>query len=387
MNTFLRYFFCSLAAIFLLGAALNFALDPLGYFRNHDMYVGTFLGERVWGDDRTAYDLSIDTYRPDTLIAGNSRVKRGFAVDDRHLSERLGMILNLGLPGARFDELDRYIRIVLEDHAVRHLVIGLDLGQFLRGKEPVGSSTPGYWLDSDGNFPLWLKKLAAALWSKNAFLASSKVMLRAHNTTLNGGANPETMLEKLEASGHRRMTRKVEAHLARRYSRFDPEVYVERVVALDALLATGCLKNTEVRLFISPIHIRQLLLIREVGHLGLFFNWKTQLTDMVSQHQKKGCRVTLTDFSTISPYTSEPFPEPGDKQHRMQWYWESSHYNHQMGRMVIDRLWSNDDSHDGFGKNLTAENIAGWLGEERNNLNALVRSQPGLVKEISDLIH
>jgi hypothetical protein len=131
---------------------------------------------------------------------------------------------------------------------------------------------------------------------------------------------------------------------------------------------------------------RQLLLIREVGHLGLFFNWKTQLTDMVSQHQKKGCRVTLTDFSTISPYTSEPFPEPGDKQHRMQWYWESSHYNHQMGRMVIDRLWIHDDSHDGFGKNLTAENIAGWLDEERNNLNALVRSQPMLVKEISDLI-
>ncbi|WP_438958497.1 hypothetical protein [Porticoccus sp.] len=70
----------------------------------------------------------------------------------------------------------------------------------------------------------------------------------------------------------------------------------------------------------------------------------------------------------------------------MQWYWESSHYNHQMGRVVIDRLSNNDDSHDGFGKNLTAENIAGWLGEERNNLNALVRSQPMLVKEISDLI-
>ena len=45
-----------------------------------------------------------------------------------------------------------------------------------------------------------------------------------------------------------------------------------------------------------------------------------------------------------------------------------------------------DDSHDGFGKNLTAENIAGWLDEERSNLNALVRSQPMLVKEISDLV-
>lgn len=169
MNTYLRYFFCSLAAIFLLGGALNFALDPLGYFRNHDVHVGTFLGERVWGDDRTAYDLSIDTHRPDTVIAGNSRVKHGFPVDHGQLSGRLGTILNIGLPGARFDELDRYVRIVLEDHAVRHLVIGLDLGQFLRGKERIGGSTPGHWLDSDGDFPLWLKKLATALWSKLLF--------------------------------------------------------------------------------------------------------------------------------------------------------------------------------------------------------------------------
>lgn len=70
----------------------------------------------------------------------------------------------------------------------------------------------------------------------------------------------------------------------------------------------------------------------------------------------------------------------------MQWYWESSHYNHEMGQMVINRLWNNDDGYDGFGKNLTAENIAGWLDEERNNLNTLVHSQPMLVKEISDLI-
>jgi len=386
MNTYLRYFAGSLVAIFLLGAAVNFSLDPLGYFRNHGMHPGFLLKERVWGDDRTVYDLSIDTYRPDTLIAGNSRVKRGFAVDDRQLTERLGAILNLGLPGARFDELDRYIRIVLEEHTVRHLLIGLDLGQFLPDRELVGGSTPGHWLDADGNFPAWLKKLAAALWSKNAFLASAKVMLRPYNITLNGGANPDTMLEKLEVSGHRRMTRKVEAHLARRYSRFDQEVYVERVAALNALLADACLNNTDVGLFISPMHIRQLLLIREVGHLGLFFNWKIQLADMVSQHQKKGCRVTLTDFSTISSFTSEPFPELGDNQHRMQWYWESSHYNHEMGQMVIDRLWNHDASHDGFGKNLTAENIAGWLDEERNNLNALVRSQPMLVKEISDLV-
>lgn len=389
MNPYLRYFVGSLVVIFLLGGTLNFSLDPLGYFRNHGMHPGFLLKDRVWGDDRTVHDLSIDTYRPDTLIAGNSRVKHGFAVDDRQLTERLGVILNLGLPGGRFDELDRYIRIVLEDHAVRHLVIGLDLGQFLRGNGLAGNPSPGHWLDSGGSFPgvpIPLKKLATALWSKSTFLASVKVMLRPHNTTLNGASNTDTKLMKLEASGHRLVTRKLEVRMAKVYSSYDLSVYFDRLAVFDALLAYTCLKNTSVRLFISPMHIRQLLLIREVGHLGLFFNWKTQLTGMVSQYQNKGCQVTLTDFSTISPYTSEPFPELGDKQHRMQWYWESSHYNHEMGRMVIDRLWNNDDSFDSFGKNLTAENIAAWLDEERDNLNALVRNQPILVKEVRELV-
>lgn len=387
MNSYLRYFVGSLVAIFLLGAALNFTLDPLGYFRNHGLHPGIFLGDRVWGDDRMVHDLSIDTYRPNTLIAGNSRVKHGFAVDDRQLSEPLGAILNLALPGANFDELDRYIRRILENQALSNLLIGLDVGQFLHSRDRVARIEHHHRLNSEEDLlPAPVKKLGAAFWSKNTYLASAKVMLSPHDTTLNGGANPETMLEILETSGHRRMTRVVEARMALHYSRFNPEVYVERMAAMDALLADVCLKNTSVRLFISPMHIRQLLLIREMGHLGLFFNWKAQLANRVSHYRQEGCPVTLTDFSTISRFTSEPFPEPGDKQHRMQWYWESSHYNHKMGRMVIDRLWNNDDSLEGFGENLTAENIAGWLDEERDNLNALVRNQPILVKEVSELV-
>ncbi|WP_438950797.1 hypothetical protein [Porticoccus sp.] len=389
MNAYLRFFSGSLVAILFLGAALNFTLDPSGYFRNQGFHPGTFLGDRVWSDDRMAHDLSIDSHRPDTLIAGNSRVKHGFAVNDRRLVEQLGEILSLGLPGARFDELNRYIRIVLEDHAVRHLVIGLDLGQFLRGNGLAGNPPPGHWLDSGGSFPgapIPLKKLATALWSKSTFLASVKVILRPHNTTLNGASNTDTKLTKLEASGHRLVTQKLEARMAKVYSSYDLAVYFDRLAVFDALLADTCLKNTDVRLFISPLHVRQLLLIRETGHLGLFFSWKAQLAEMVAQHQGNGCRVTLTDFSAISRYTSEPFPELGDKQYRMQWYWESSHYNHKMGQMVIERLWGNSDSDDGFGKNPSADNIAGWLEEERNRLNSLIRNQPILVREISDLI-
>lgn len=385
MNPYLRCFSGSAMAFFLLGAALNFALDPLGYFRNHGWHAGTFPGERVWADDRMAFDLSIDAYRPDTLIAGNSRVKHGFAMDGWQLPDRLGVTLKLGVRGAQFDELDRYIRRILDNNTVRNLMIGLDLGQFLRGRDPTVSSEQRSQLTSGGFLPDSAKKLVAALWSKHAFLASASFMAGPHTSTLDGGSNPEVLLQRLDGLGHRLRTRRIEARTARRHPILDSQIYAQRLTALDALLANACLKDTTVRLFVSPIHIRQLLLMREIGHLSLFFNWKAQLASIVGQHERRGCRVTLTDFSAISKYTSEPFPEPGDKQHRMRWYWESSHYNRRIGQMIVDRLSNDRDNHDGFGKHLTPRNITSWLDEERNNVNALVREQPMLVKEIRDL--
>lgn len=182
------------------------------------------------------------------------------------------------------------------------------------------------------------------------------------------------------------MTRRAETRIAQRYPAVDQGIFNARAATLDALLAEVCRKGLTTRLFISPTHIRQLLLIRELGQLSLFHSWKTQLATMVSHHQERGCAVALTDFSILSEYTSEPFPEPGDRQHRMQWYWESSHYNHQMGQMIIDRLLTKEEVYRDFGITLTAENVSALLIEERKKLNALAHDQPLLVKEISGLV-
>lgn len=386
MNSFLRCFTYSLVALLLLGAALNFTLDPLGYFRNHEMHIGDFLEGRVWGDERTAYDLSIDTYRPDLLIVGNSRVRHGFAVDDAQLLQQLGTMVNLGLPGGDVDEVDHYVRKVLENKPAIKLMAGLDLEQFLRVQDAAPSPELHGQSVTGSALPVGIQNAVSALWSGNAFRASAQLLFTPHNATLNGGSNAEIMLRRINSSGHRSLARRTEARAARHYSVVDHEVFRERMATLDALLADICLKGTTARLFISPVHIRQLLLIREVGQLNLFFSWKTQLAGMVSQHQQSGCRVTLTDFSIISRYNSEPFPELGDRRHRMQWYWESSHYNYSLGQKIIDRLWQDGAGYNEFGVDLTPANIDRLRHQEQDKISALARSQPGLVQEIRDLI-
>ncbi len=382
MNSFLRVFAGSVVAIFVVTAAFNFTLDPLGYFRTRGWHDGTFVGDRMWADERLAFNLSIDNYRPDTLIVGTSRVRQGFAVADQELPAQAGETLRLGVSGARFQELDYYVRRLLSGSTPGNLLIGLDLGQFLRSeREPAGGHKPR----TDDAQGLSARTLLPALWSRGAFRASVATLFIMHRMKLDGSANTGIMQRRLDGVGHHQLTRKVERQMLKRPPTYSPTVYNMQMGTLDTLLMSVCLSPINVKLFISPIHIRQLLLLRETANRGLFSDWKIALAHMVDTHRTQGCRVTLTDFSGISAYTSEPFPAPGDTQQQMQWYWESSHYTPRMGRMIIDRLLEQNGSGHDFGADLTPDNIAGFLDRERHKLDMLIRNQPALVREISEL--
>lgn len=386
MNTYLRVLCLAVPGLFLLGAVINYALDPLGYFRNHGWHDGTFVGDRVWADDRLAFSLSMDAYRPETLIAGNSRVKHGFSLEDASTRERLGKILSIGLPGADFVEVDRHIRQIVKNDTVINLMLGLDFSQFIRNRAADVYDRRSSRLDMRNVIPEKANKLMAALWSKSAFGALVNVVLRQPDTTLHGGATTQIMDLRLDDIGHRQLTKTVETRIASLYTEFDSESYVDKLELFDQFLGRVCGGHINIKIFISPVHLRQLLLIREAGYLDLFFNWKTRIADIVGKFQKQGCGPTLIDFSQVSSYTSEPFPEAGDLQHKMQWYWESSHYKHALGQLIVDRLWNSGDSQEDFGSELNADNSGSLQKTEREKLHAIVREHPELMKEIRSLI-
>lgn len=64
------------------------------------------------------------------------------------------------------------------------------------------------------------------------------------------------------------------------------------------------------------------------------------------------------DFSVYHPFTAEKVPT--DKNTKMKYYWESSHYKNELGLIVLDRLVG-DSKYEDFGMELNLDNIDTYL--------------------------
>jgi hypothetical protein len=97
----------------------------------------------------------------------------------------------------------------------------------------------------------------------------------------------------------------------------------------------------------------------------------------------------LWDFSGFTELTTEPFPPLGDKETKMRWYWESSHYKKELGDLVLDRMF--DYKHPDrevpkdFGVLLTPENIESHLAWIREGRERWAKQFPEDVREIAEL--
>jgi hypothetical protein len=162
--------------------------------------------------------------------------------------------------------------------------------------------------------------------------------------------------------------------------------YRQRIDSLGRLIGDACSRGVELKLFISPVHVRQILLIKAVGVLELFLQWKLDLATVVDRARRGGCKVSLIDFTRISSVTAEPFPERGDTRSSMKWYWDSSHYNPELGLLVIQTLYTVGNGATPFGHALTADNIHREVEEERSELTKYIDAHPDLLQEQEELL-
>lgn len=386
MTRYLRhlilYFALALSAL----AATGWLLDPFGYFRLHGLRPGWLLGDGTWGDERISKDMAIAALEPRTLIAGTSRVRYGFDVDDPALIRHLGPAYNLGLGGASLDELDVYIRNALDGNALRTLVIGLDFGAFSRDNTGFTTAAP----DNGGlpglHLPRPVRQLGQALWSSDILRVAGDVAREPPRRTLQGVGNPHDMASRIARMGHRALSHLSEKRIARRLEADDQRLHPRHMATLGRLLDATCARRLTIKLFISPLHVRQLVLFKATGNWPRFLAWKTGLADLADRGRAAGCQVSLTDFSRLSRQTSEPFPALGDKVTAMRWYWESSHYKAALGRLLIQRLHDDPAAPADFGHDLTAESAAPAAAAADAELERYCRDHPELLEEIRALI-
>jgi hypothetical protein len=374
VKSYLRYLalYFSLALCLLLCVAYVF--DPLGYFRNKGVKLVYIPKNRVWDDNGFPIEIKPSEESLKTIIAGSSRVKRGFSVADPEMRKFTGATYNLGIAGVQFNELNRYINFMLPKYPIETLVVCLDLNQFgAKNKETLS------------RIPTFVRRAEIFSLLRSAFGIIKNVFDDSANKAL---ATQEVKL-RTQKFGHKFLTQSLEASMYARFLTIDWQPYEEHLEILNSLLTTACKDNIETKLFISPTHVRQLILLKMSKNLPRFLQWKKDLARISDAQIKAGCKVSLTDFSQISKVTSEKFPEKNDKNHEMRWYWESSHYKSELGLFIIKRLWNDASALPKFGNNLTIENVELENSKTLSDLEKYMQKNPEVFEEISryDLRH
>ncbi len=387
MILYLRTLVFSLIVILLTSAAVNYWFDPFGYFRIRGWSTSELLGDRVWGEARTVKALALPAVQVETLLAGNSRVGYGIDVGDVELKRFLGTAYNAFIPGATSDDVDAYVRFAIRNNVPERLLVGLDFGQFYLTNNAVIPSFLGpanSLVDASDSV---LSQISLVLWSTSALKSTRGMVARPADASLNGVGNITVIEESNREVGARASTQDVEKNIFNGWLRSGGKaLYSKRLTLFGEILSEVCSKGVEVKLFISPLHVRQLLLIDSMKLHEDFLSWKRDMTDIVEQQRKAACAISLVDFSRVTSFTSESFPPLGDKKSSLEWYWESSHYKPVLGKIVIQRLWKTGGVPQGFGVDLSGEVIDLEISAARDELIQYRDSHPELVKELREVI-
>jgi hypothetical protein len=149
--------------------------------------------------------------------------------------------------------------------------------------------------------------------------------------------------------------------------------------------------NIELHLALTPSHARYFEMHRLMGNWTLWEEWKRALVDIVEE-EAKIAGVTpfpLWDFSGFTPLTTEYVPSDNEKDTKMEWYFESSHFTTDLGDLIQDKVFNrnilSNNVPDYFGVLITSKNIDEHL-EETRVLNLRFREeQPNVAKELQEL--
>jgi len=140
--------------------------------------------------------------------------------------------------------------------------------------------------------------------------------------------------------------------------------------ALEEILTIIEEDNIKFYPFISPVHIRQLLVVEASNRFDQYQQWKRDLFTNISTNNKHD----LYNFSFLENITVEAVPED---QTPMQWYWESSHYKEVLGDYLLELMHTNK----GDRYKLNAENIT-VMGElELLLLDSYKKEHPDVVNK------
>ena len=359
-----------------------------------------------------AYQVRLQ--KPDALILGTSKAIQGIPTE--HALFEGQRVYNLAMPLASMKELTLLLRHANATRPTKRVVLGLDFLSFnalARTDGPAAGFRPERLLGNEKSASP-INDYLSALISLDALRASFEVlMMRNHHRTDpmsngtiehraltgRGGREDAEIRSRLLDGGHRSNTLKIEefftsaVYLPSPHRQFSFQNHEEdSLYWFEEFLRTLHENNMSASLFISPSHARLNELIHAAGLWDQFELWKRQMLALTLSVARTydNTPYEILDFSLPGDITSEPFPEAGDSDYQMRYYYESIHFNQRTGTRVLDRL--NRVGVDPitmateFGRRMAEDNIDALLQEIRERQAHFRNEYPDYRQELETIV-
>lgn len=326
----------------------------------------------------------------DTIILGSSRVMAG--LDPRHPAFGNRSVYNAGLQLSNMYENYQVFKFAREHLNLQQIVLELSLSDFSDQRTEVFDFNRSKFA---GPKHLPLQIIETLSWENLEYsLKTIKFNMAGKNIVL----DPYKFIQ-----GFRVRTDKYNLNHRKRFNQYALGFlgedgypgfqYSQDKLKLFRKLVRECQDNNiKLYLFISPVHARQIELMRVSGIFPVFEQWKRDLVNILAEEklnpQNSGNSLVLWDFSGYNSITSEAIPAANDRT-QMKWYLESSHYKKELGDMVLDRVlnYPKTPKHfsQDFGIIINSNNIESHLQTIRNERARYYQKYPQEIQEVNHL--
>lgn len=331
-SQYLKYLLTGAAVLLMVVAGINYVADPYGVF-NSD-FIDNDLKPTFETNERKFKFYQMLEITPSTVYIGTSRTDIGLPT-----AETEGAY-NAGLAGASIDEMFAVLKFSHTQLGVKEFILGIDFLSFVA--QPY---KPGF------NLPKWSMNRTAiigeqllSLFSLSALDDAVAIVLGSYkrpcwSTYLQGAYTPRWGECLAQTNGQALMFRGAIEAVDSLYANTS-EGEIERSLAVfSQMMAYIKANQLRVRLFFSPMHDIRLARITN-AYGNTFIGWKGHVLERFFYHFPTH---SLHDFAIETRYSQEAVPQTGDKQARMQWFYDASHYNLTYGREILACIKSDND--------------------------------------------
>lgn len=334
--------------IFLLTTAIllgtvgifNYFIDPYGLYAS-SIFPGINNSKPKKDDNDRLYKAAdIIRMKPQTIILGSSRTKRG--IDPNYVVfNKSGTIYNSAINGPNFYEVYRYLEHTIKNSPnLQEVILGMDFFMF-NSKIPNKPTFSESRLDRQN---LDLQDIINYTFSLDAIVASGQTIVESQNQPqgdINYGLNgfrPHRNANNGQTEWRFEQSIDLYFNIHQKYQ-FSEE-YLEYFKKLVQLAKE---KQIKLIVFISPAHATDLEAIEITGRWSDFERWKRELVKI----------TPVWDFFNYNSVTTEAIKKV------MQNYVDNSHYTPEVGNRILDRVFNHqvEAIPKDFGILLTPNNI------------------------------